>query len=169
MHETTTLRGARVVLRPADEEDVAALAAILAEPAVRERWGRHDEARVRAELVEHEAGLAIVLDGATIGWIGVEAEEEPDYRHAGIDLFIATAHHGRGLGPEAIRLVVREWTARGHHRFTIDPSADNEQAIRAYAAVGFKPVGRMRAYERAPDGSWHDSLLMDLLADELIE
>jgi aminoglycoside 6'-N-acetyltransferase len=32
--------------------------------------------------------------------------------------------------------------------------------------VGFKSVGIMRKYERGPDGSWHDSLLMDLLADE---
>jgi aminoglycoside 6'-N-acetyltransferase len=25
----------------------------------------------------------------------------------------------------------------------------------------------MRRYERGPDGTWHDGLLMDLLADEL--
>ena len=30
-------------------------------------------------------------------------------------------------------------------------------------------VGVLRAYERAPDGSWRDGLLMDLLADELVE
>jgi aminoglycoside 6'-N-acetyltransferase len=29
-------------------------------------------------------------------------------------------------------------------------------------------VGIMRQYERGPDGTWHDGLLMDLLADELI-
>jgi len=26
----------------------------------------------------------------------------------------------------------------------------------------------MRCYERAPDGSWRDALLLDLLADELV-
>jgi aminoglycoside 6'-N-acetyltransferase len=57
---------------------------------------------------------------------------------------------------------------RGHHRLTIDPAADNAAAIRAYEKVGFRPVGRMRSYERGPDGTWHDGLLMDLLADELI-
>jgi aminoglycoside 6'-N-acetyltransferase len=30
-------------------------------------------------------------------------------------------------------------------------------------------VGVLRSYERAPDGSWRDGLLMDLLADELVE
>jgi aminoglycoside 6'-N-acetyltransferase len=50
----------------------------------------------------------------------------------------------------------------------IDPAADNHAAIRCYAAVGFRPVGIMRCYERNADGAgWHDGLLMDLLADEL--
>ena len=51
----------------------------------------------------------------------------------------------------------------------IDPATDNEAAIRAYAKVGFRRVGVMRQYERGPDGSWHDGLLMELLADELID
>ncbi len=56
----------------------------------------------------------------------------------------------------------------GHHRLVIDPAADNEPSIRCYAAVGFRPVGIMRAYERDADGvGWHDGLLMDLLAEEL--
>ena len=41
------------------------------------------------------------------------------------------------------------------------------RAIRAYGKVGFRPVGAMRRYERGPDGTFHDGLLMDLLADEL--
>jgi aminoglycoside 6'-N-acetyltransferase len=65
--------------------------------------------------------------------------------------------------------VVARWLfeERGHHRLTIDPSAANERAIRAYTAIGFKPVGVMRRYERGPDGTFHDGLLMDLLRDEL--
>ena len=57
--------------------------------------------------------------------------------------------------------------ARGHHRLTIDPSDANERAIRAYSKLGFRPVGVMRQYERGADGTFHDGLLMDLLADEL--
>ena len=51
----------------------------------------------------------------------------------------------------------------------IDPAADNAAAIRSYTKVGFRPVGIMRRYERVTDGTWHDSLLMDLLADELVD
>ena len=56
---------------------------------------------------------------------------------------------------------------RGHHRVTIDPSAQNVRAIRSCERAGFRAVGIMRRYERDPDGQWHDGLLMDLLADEL--
>jgi aminoglycoside 6'-N-acetyltransferase len=61
------------------------------------------------------------------------------------------------------RLAIEHFVAKGHHRFTIDPATDNERAIRSYAAVGFKPVGVLRAYGRNPDGGWHDGLLMDLI------
>jgi len=113
--------------------------------------------------------LAIEVEGETAGVLMVGEEEEADYRCVSIDLGLAAAHQGRGLGPEAIRLVIDHMIeARGHHRFTIDPAADNERAIRAYAAVGFRPVGVMRCYERAPDGTWRDGLLMDLLAEEYV-
>ena len=42
-----------------------------------------------------------------------------------------------------------------------------EPAIRCYTKAGFRPVGVMRAYERGPDGRFHDGLLMDMLAAEL--
>ncbi len=44
----------------------------------------------------------------------------------------------------------------------------NERAIRACATLGFRPVGRLRSYQRMPDGSWVDGLLMELLAGELV-
>lgn len=111
----------------------------------------------------------IEVGGAVAGSIQAAEEADPDYRHAGIDLFVGHAFQGRGLGSDAIRTVAR-WLfeARGHHRLTIDPAAANERAVRAYAAVGFRPVGIMRRYERGPDGAFHDGLLMDLLRDELI-
>jgi aminoglycoside 6'-N-acetyltransferase len=157
------VRGERVHLRPARADDAEALAGVLAEPEVARWWGRFDLDRVRAEL---PGTYAIVVDGAVQGWLLAEEETEPDYRHVAFDIAIATALHGRGYGPEALRLAIRHFIDRGHHRFTIDPAVANERAVRAYAAVGFKPVGVMRAYERGPDGAWHDNLLMDLLASE---
>lgn len=98
--------------------------------------------------------FVITVNDESIGWIAGWEKLHPDYRHAGIDLFISTAHQGKGYGPEAIRLVCRFlFEERGHHRITIDPAADNVRAIRAYEKVGFKRVGVMRRYERGADGS----------------
>ncbi len=163
---TPVLRGARVVLRPVADDDLGPLAAILREPEVARWWGDYDDARARDELTT-EAGWTIEVNGAVAGWLSVSEETEPDYRHAGFDIFLSAAAQGRGLGREALELAVRHMAARGHHRFTIDPAVANARAIRSYTAVGFRPVGVMRAYERGRDGAWHDNLLMDLLARDL--
>ena len=162
-----TLQGERLTLRPPRAADATALADVLAEPEVAGWWGAWDRARVRRELVDPGGGFAIVIGDAVRGWLACEEEPDPDYRHVALDIFLAASLHGQGYGREALRVAIRHFVARGHHRFTIDPAANNERAIRAYAAVGFKPVGVMRSYERGRDGSWHDNLLMDLLAGEL--
>jgi aminoglycoside 6'-N-acetyltransferase len=168
-----TLRGDRVALRPLAAEDADPLAGVIVRPEVARWWGSrpHDREHHRAGLLEDAAGndaFAIEVDGALAGWLGVYEEEEPDYRHAGLDIFLAPDLHGAGLGPQALRLAAR-WLIdeRGHHRLIIDPAAANERAIAVYAAIGFRPVGIMRSYERGADGAWHDALLMDLLAGEL--
>jgi aminoglycoside 6'-N-acetyltransferase len=56
---------------------------------------------------------------------------------------------------------------RGHHKLIIDPVAHNARAIRCYEKVGFRSVGILREYQRAPDGTWQDGVLPDLLAREL--
>jgi len=177
MRDSATLRrmelhGRQVALRPVAPADAPALAAILAEPSVARWWGTFGLARVEADLAgghPDEEGFAIVVDVVCVGYIQAVEETEPDFRHAGIDLFLATAVQGRGLGPDAIRtLATHLIDDRGHHRLTIDPAAGNEAAIRAYTKVGFRPVGIMRAYQRMADGQWVDALLMDLLAEELV-
>ncbi|MDM4718138.1 GNAT family protein [Micromonospora sp. WMMA1363] len=165
------LRGRVVTLRPATVADVRALAAIRAHPEVRRWWRGGDElaAAVRADLADD--GLTVYTiehDGRVVGAIQWYAEDDPDYRHASMDIFLDPAARGFGLGGDAIRALVRHLVdEHGHHRFTIDPAAANTAAIRAYAKVGFRPVGVLRRYERGADGRWHDGLLMDLLAEDL--
>ena len=95
-------------------------------------------------------------------------EDDAQYRHAGIDLGLGTAWQDQGLGTDTVRVLARYLVhERGHHRVVIDPAADNHRAVRCYEKVGFRPVGVMRRYERGADGTWHDGLLMDLLAADL--
>lgn len=165
------LRGEHVVLRPVGEDDVERLRAILLEPSVARWWGPTEPATVAEEwlAVDKDGGVFVIeRDGIVVGSIQYSEETDTDYRHAGIDLFLATAAQGQGIGPDAIRSIARYLIdVRGHHRLTIDPSAANERAIHVYSKLGFRPVGRMRLYERGADGTFHDGLLMDLLADEL--
>jgi aminoglycoside 6'-N-acetyltransferase len=163
------LSGLRVTLRSATPDDASRLLPIRDEPAVASRWGQLEPGEMD-EFVGDERTLVIEVDGEVIGAIQYAEEEDPMYRHAGIDVYLTAARHHQGLGSEAVRLLSRYLVdERGHHRLTIDPAADNAAAIRAYEKVGFRPVGVMRAYERGPDGTWHDGLLMDLLAEELID
>jgi aminoglycoside 6'-N-acetyltransferase len=169
----TVLRGVAVTLRPPTAADVPALAEIRGKPAVLERWGGGDDpvANVESDFAEDGAmPYVIELDDRVVGWIQYFEEHETDYRHAAIDIYVDPAVHGRGVGTDALRTLARHLIAdRGHHRLTIDPAADNEIAIRSYTKVGFRPVGVMRRYERGRDGTWHDGLLMDLLAGELTD
>jgi len=169
--DVDVIDGRAVRLRPAVRDDIPTLARIRATPEVYARWRGGDDlvAAVEEDFAEPDmTAYAIELDGAVIGWIQWQAEEEPDYRHASIDIYLDPAHHGRGLGSDAVRTLAHHlFTVHGHHRIEIDPAADNEAAIRAYTKVGFRPVGITRRSERGPDGTWHDALLMDLLAEEL--
>jgi aminoglycoside 6'-N-acetyltransferase len=165
------LRGERVVLRPLDEDDVERIVELGADPEV-ERWWRgltHEYVLEKARgQDEGVAVFAILADGEVAGMIQYHEELDEEYRHAGIDLFLGTPYHDRGLGTDAVRAMVRHLVHdRGHRRLTIDPAAHNERAIRCYEKVGFERVGILRQNWLDLEGVWRDSLLLDLLADDL--
>ncbi len=168
----TALQGKLVRLRPAWPADVPRLAEIRRTPEVYARWRGGDDMVAAVEEDLAEPGMVahvIELEDRVVGWIQWQAEEEPDYRHASIDIYVDPAVHGRGIGTDAVRTLARHLIVdHGHHRLEIDPAVDNVAAIRCYTKVGFRPVGIRRRYERGPDGTWHDGLLMDLLAEELV-
>jgi aminoglycoside 6'-N-acetyltransferase len=162
------LRGERVLLRRGRPEDTDRLFQIRTEPEVIRWWGSDEIEDISDQFIEADEGFVIEAYGEVVGAIQYHEEDDPMYRHAGIDIFLTASRHGQGLGTEAIRLLARHlFEERGHHRLTIDPAADNAAAIRAYEKAGFRRVGIMRNYERGPDGVWHDGLLMDMLREEL--
>ena len=164
-----TLHGERVLLRPLAERDFERLVEIGAEPEVARWWPGITRADLAEKLeADDEVALTVERDGRVAGLIQFHEESEPDFRHAGIDIFLATECHGQGLGADAVRTLARHLVEeRGHHRVTIDPAAANERAIRCYERVGFRRVGIMRRYWRDSAGEWQDGLLLDLLAGEL--
>jgi RimJ/RimL family protein N-acetyltransferase len=157
---------AGMILRPLAKGDEAELLRIHETPEVVRWWDAPHEGFPWDE--PESTRLTIEVGGVVAGLIQYVEEDEPKYRHAGVDLFLDPALHGRGYGSEAVRRIVGLLIdERGHHRITIDPAVENVAAIRAYEKVGFQPVGVMRQAERdAGGGGWHDALLMELLAGE---
>ena len=163
------MRGERVVLRLVRAGDEAKLLEIFSDATVSRWWGDPHDALEDAMVNDEEnTHYLIEVEGEPVGMVQSYEESDPMYRHAGIDIALRAPWQGKGLGPDAIRVLARFLIGeRGHHRLIIDPAAHNTNAIRAYERVGFQAVGVMRKYERAPDGTWHDGLLMDMLAEEL--
>jgi aminoglycoside 6'-N-acetyltransferase len=151
-------------------DDVEPLVDLFAVPEVAGWWPGENLPRLQARLTDEDEGVGLVIevDGRLIGFVQYFEEPDPDYRHASIDIVLHPDWCNRGLGTDALRRLVRHlFDDRGHHRITIDPTVANARAIASYHKVGFRDVGVMRRYERANDGTWRDSLLMDLLDDDL--
>lgn len=157
-----------VSLRSAHLDDVERLVEIRTTPEVRHWWrGDPDGADIGEHLTGDDVEVrTIERGGRIVGLVQFAEEDDPEYRHAGIDLFVDPTYHRQGIGSAALRLVIAELVdERGHHRLTIDPAADNAAAIACYAAVGFVEIGRMRRYEQRLDGSWGDGLLMEYVVE----
>jgi aminoglycoside 6'-N-acetyltransferase len=162
--------GEGLVLRRVGKGDLADVLHIFQDPTVERWWGKYDEKKVSESYEDDEETIAylITVEGVVAGLIQYAEEEDPQYKHASIDIAIFERYQRQGLGPRAIRALAAYLIDElGHHRLTIDPAAENANAIRAYESVGFRPVGVMRQYEQGLDGTFHDGLLMDMLAGEL--
>lgn len=163
------LQGDRVHLRTTIVGDREVLVAIRSTPQVRRRWrGKDLSAEFDDDLADPDTTRLTIEDasGVIVGLVQFSEEDDPDYRHASIDIYIDPAAHRLGYGADALRTLISYLVdGLGHHRLTIDPAADNTAAVACYASVGFEPVGVMRRYERQADGTWADGLLMELVVE----
>ncbi|MFA5566065.1 MAG: GNAT family protein [Acidimicrobiia bacterium] len=170
---TTMLSGNQLILRPLQVADAQALTAILNTPDVAIWWEGYDYDRVLDEIVAEGDGESFGIftedqPEVLLGMIQYYEQDDPDYLHAGIDIFVDPARYGHGIGQRAILLLVKHLIDDlGHHRIIIDPAVNNERAIAVFQKVGFREVGVMRRYERRADGNWGDNVLLELLDTDL--
>lgn len=162
------LAGERVVLRPVTSDDVPALVHIVGMPEVRQWWDTTELGAGWPLSDEASSTRYTIVHGRRIaGMIQYHENDDPQNRHAAMEIFLDPGLHGRGLGRDAVRTLAQHlFDARGHHRIVIDPAVTNEVAIRCCAAVGFRPVGAMRDRERDTTRV-RDGLMMDLLSTEI--
>jgi aminoglycoside 6'-N-acetyltransferase len=152
--------GEHVQMRPIEAEDVPELKRIHLTPEVTAFWGKledhfpDDDPEATRFTIRHEGRVA--------GLVQYGEENEPDYRHAWIDIYVDPALHGRGVGTDTVRAMMRHLIdVRGHHRLVIDPALENSAAVRCYIKAGFRPVGVCHAGWRNPAGEWRDELYME--------
>jgi RimJ/RimL family protein N-acetyltransferase len=166
------LEGERVLLRPFSPADVDAMGPVLADPdVIRLTGSAHSTAEVaemaarpeldartrtwyatRAEQTDR-LDLALV-DRATDACVGeaVLNEWSPEDRSTNLRILIGPAGRDRGLGSEAVRLLVdHAFAATDLERISLEVLDFNPRARRVYERAGFVEEGRLRAAFRFDD------------------
>ena len=121
------LHGDRVVMRPLAETDVDRIVELGSHPDVTRWWPGLTPEHVGEKACGKDEGVTcfgILVDGEVAGLIQHHEETDPDYEHAGIDLFLGAPHHGRGRrrdaspssGPRPCRARGRGRARRGRDR-----------------------------------------------------
>ncbi len=152
-----------MTLRAPVEADGVPLLGILSEPEVSKWWVGYTAERVRSEILDSDAALVMEIDGRCAGAIFLYPNDDAEYEHVVIHLFLGADWYRHRYGAEALAIVINHLVGLGRHRFTLDPNVFNQPAIRSYERLGFRRVGVLRDYQLRPDGHWEDGLLMDLL------
>lgn len=171
------LRGARVVLRPFEREDVKRQHELMANldlvlPAYA-AWNPTPLAAREKQFDEQgrersEGEFAIEIEGRFVGFINVHPWSIN--RRSGTASFglaiLDPDYVGKGYGREALGLFL-DWCFRIQNlrRIWLITWADNERAVRCYRACGFVEEARQRQAEYV-NGAHVDVLTMGLLRPE---
>lgn len=155
----------RLVLRPAREDDLEAMHAVLSDPLAMRYWSTppHTErAETRewlAKMIEEDQGTrkdyVIDLDGRAIGKAGC-------YRLPEIGYILHPDHWRRGYASEALRAVIASTFA--HHgvpSLTADVDPRNRASLHLLLKLGFRVTARARN-TWCIAGEWCDSVYLEL-------
>lgn len=175
---TAILRGEKVYLRELRDDDLpqlikwwndpqaAALQAVVVQPqpeaTIVEKyrgWGANkDFTGAGFSIVAHE-------DDSLVGHVTLSGARVPT-RAATLAISIGPEHWSRGLGTDALRVMVRYgFEELGLNRIGLGVWAYNDRAIAAYRKVGFVEEGRRRQMTFHA-GQFHDEVLMGILHSE---
>ncbi|HWS34308.1 MAG TPA: GNAT family protein [Actinoplanes sp.] len=170
------LRGERVILRPFAPGDSALIARIIEDPEVQRLTGSAGESFTDAELeqiyaqricADDRLDLAVVdrISGELVGEVVLNEWDERN-RSCNFRTLIGPAGRDRGLGTEAVRLIVGHgFTDLGLHRIHLYAYTFNPRARRVYEKAGFRCEGVDREV-LLDDGVWVDAVRMSILEHE---
>ena len=170
------LTGERTVLRPFTEDDVPVMTGILNDPEVITLTGSPAEEfgpeRLRSWYTTRNAqadrldlGIIDRASGELVGEAVLNEWDEPN-RSCGFRILIGPGGRDRGLGTEAVRLIIgHAFEQLSLHRVSLHVFAFNPRARRAYEKAGFVAEGVERQ-TLLHAGEWIDAVRMSILAHE---
>jgi ribosomal-protein-alanine acetyltransferase len=137
-----------LALRPAAEEDVAAIMAIERASFPTEAWS---EAGMRSTLTDADSVAELAVVDATV--VGYAALLAPIGAQDGEVLTIAVeaSYRGQGVGRALLARLLDAAARRGARRVFLEVRADNPVAQALYASEGFAPIGRRPRYYQPDD------------------
>ncbi len=129
--------------------DLELLRAWLSRPHVAPWWGDASKALAHAEAQPPEAHHTISVDRQPCGYVCWQRLRPADLFMAGlqslpadhmdIDILIGEDHYiGRGVGPQALLLVVETLASQGVSSAGLGSDLENTRACRAFRKAGFK-------------------------------
>ena len=132
-------------VRPMHRGDVAAVAAIEAR-----MFGDPWPAASFTEMLAQRHTIALVgehEDDTVIGYaIGTSIADEGEILNLAVD----APWQRRGFGRALVERLLEELEERGAQALYLEVRASNQAAIGLYEGFGFRPMGRRKAYYRAP-------------------
>ncbi len=158
-----TIRTARLLLKPVDASDLAALMALKADPlvygqmlgGVRSHWQAVEElAQDRAYWAAHRVGMFSIREGSKFqGICGIH--ERPDGRGQALRFAVWPDARGRGLAREAANAALRDaHDVAGVQRIVAVAKADNFGSRMVLGSIGMRECdmfmrdgNRMLVYE----------------------
>jgi RimJ/RimL family protein N-acetyltransferase/nitroimidazol reductase NimA-like FMN-containing flavoprotein (pyridoxamine 5'-phosphate oxidase superfamily) len=174
------MRGRGVVLEPLDMSHVDDLYAATRDAEVwqymttRQPAGRDDMAAfVSAALRAHDLGTRVpwaLRSPATGEVVGTTSYYQPDPDMCTVEIghtMLGRPWWRTGVNVEAkLMLLERAFGELGAQRVTWQTDVANERSQRAIARLGATREGILRSHRRRSDGSWRDSVLFSMTADE---
>lgn len=164
-----------MTIRPAREDDFAAIAAItnfyIATTAIHfayEPVAAEELAATWRAHGERFPWLVVEDGGATVGYAkaGTWRERAAYAWTCELGLYLADGARGRGLGTALYRALIAEVARRGFRTAIAGIALPNDASVALHARLGFQPVGVVRE-AGFKHGRWHDVAFYQLpLADQ---
>lgn len=162
-----------IEVRPARQEDVPAMVALIESVAGEGRWigaeipvDTDRYRRVFTETVASDTAHSVVAtdDGHLIGNLGMHPVV-PGL--IGLGMSIDPRYRGRGIGTQMMNAAI-EWARQqgSVHKIELEVWPHNAAAQALYTKCGFAVEGRRRRHYRRRNGELWDAIVMGLVLDE---